>query len=141
MYKVRMPQGTVQFGNLLEGLFNNDFKNGEFANTHSASVNIRENADQYEMQLIAPGLKKEDFKISVEKNTFTVSFDQKEEAKEESEKWIRQEFKLRSFKRSFTLNDKVDVAAINATYDNGILTVSLPKKEKEEPKTVSIAVQ
>lgn len=141
MYKVRMPQGTVQFGNLLEGLFNNDFRNGEFANTQSASVNIRENADQYEMQLVAPGLKKEDFKISVEKNTFTVSFDQKEEAKEESEKWIRQEFKLRSFKRSFTLNDKIDVAAINATYENGILTVSLPKKEKEEPKAVSIAVQ
>ena len=138
--KVRM-QNPVHFANLLEGFLNNEFAHPDAKNANTASVNIRENADQYEMQVIAPGLQKEDFAINIEKNTLTVSFDQKVETKEPADKWIRQEFKMKSFKRSFTLSDKVDTNDIKAVYENGILRVSLPKKEKEEPKTVSISVQ
>lgn len=137
--RVRMPH-PAHFSNILENLFS-DYNHYADARTHGASVNIRENGEQYEMQLVAPGLKKEDFQINVDKNTLTISFEQKEETQEKDEKWLRQEFRMKSFKRSFTLNDKIDVQAINATYDNGILRVSLPKKEKEEPKSLSISVQ
>lgn len=144
MYNRARMQAPVHFANLLEGFLNNDYANAERQSGHNALINIRENADQYEMQVIAPGLQKEDFTIGVEKNTLTVSFgskEQKEEVKENEDKWIRQEFKMKAFKRSFTLNDKIDTGAINAIYENGILRVSLPKKEKEEPKPVSISVQ
>lgn len=130
----------AHFGHVLEGLMNKDFS-FEAKQRQMASVNIKEDADKYEMHLAAPGLQKEDFKISVEKNTLTLSYDKKEQTKESDEKWLRQEYKMSSFKRNFSLNDKIDTAGISAQYENGILVVTLPKKEKEEPKTVSISVQ
>jgi len=139
----------VHFGNLMEGFMKNDLGKvfyDNYRNDHFAQVNIREAADHYELQLAAPGWNKEDFKLSVDKNILTIGADHKEEQKEagkdeNKQQWIRQEFKTRSFKRSFTLNEKVDVAAIQAHYENGILLVNLPKKEKEEVKTVAISVQ
>lgn len=139
--KTRFHNAPVQFAHLLEGLMNPDLSFNDYKSKQNAMVNIRETADQYELQLLAPGLNKEDFKIDVDKNLLTISFEHKEESKETDQKWIRQEFKMSSFKRSFSLNEKIDAAAIKATYENGILNVSLPKKEKEEAKAVSIAVQ
>lgn len=142
MYNKLRMSAPNQFNNLLEGFLNNDFAlTAECKPSNLASVNIRENADQFEMQVIAPGLQKEDFKIDIEQSKLTVSFEQKQETKESDDKWIRQEFKIQSFKRSFTLSNKIDTTGINATYENGILRVSLPKKEKEEPKVMSISVQ
>ena len=140
--KTRMHKSPLHFGNILEGLMNNDFNYlNEPTNAFTAQVNIRENDEQYQLQLIAPGLKKEDFSIAVDKNTLTIAFEQKEETKEDSSKWHRQEFKMRSFKRSFALNEKIDSNNISASYENGILSLALPKKEKEETKIVSISVQ
>jgi HSP20 family protein len=138
--KTKFPSAPVHFANLLEGFMNNDFTNSERKFTQAPSVNIRENDDKYEMHLLAPGLQKEDFKIDVDKNLLTISFEHKEESKETEDKWLRQEFKKSSFKRSFSLNEKIDASAISATYQNGILQVNLPKKEKEELKSVSISV-
>lgn len=132
----------VHFANLIDGLINHrELGFAENRNFGTASVNVREHDDKYELQLVAPGLQKEDFKIAIDKNTLTISFDQQEEAKETKDKWLRQEFKMKSFKRSFALNEKIDVNSILAVYENGVLNISLPKKEKEEPKTVSISVQ
>ncbi|MES2478160.1 MAG: Hsp20/alpha crystallin family protein [Bacteroidota bacterium] len=139
--KTRFHHAPVHFANLLEGLMNPESSFTDYKAKQGASVNIRETADQYELHLLAPGLNKEDFKIDVDKNLLTIAFEHKEESKETDEKWLRQEFKMSSFKRSFSLNEKIDAAAIKATYENGILNVSLPKKEKEEAKAVSIAVQ
>jgi HSP20 family protein len=142
MYNKLRMHSPLHFSNLLEGLMSNEMTNTECRPyNRSASVNIRENAEQYEILLVAPGLQKEDFKIDVDKNLLHISFEHKEESKESDEKWLRQEFRMSSFKRSFNLNEKIDTAAIKATYDNGILSVSLPKKEKEEVKPLSIAVQ
>ena len=135
--KTRFHNAPVHFANLFEGLMNPEMSHVK----HQVSANIAENASQYELHLVAPGLKKEDFKIDVDKNLLSISFEHKEENKASDEKWLRQEFKIQSFKRSFSLNEKIDVAAIKAVYENGILNVILPKKEKEEAKAVSIAVQ
>lgn len=139
--KTRFHNAPVHFANLLEGLMNPEMNYPECKPSQSASVNIRENANQYEMHLVAPGLKKEDFKIDVDKNLLTISFEHKDESENTSEKWLRQEFKMRSFKRSFSLNENIDASAISATYQNGILHIGLPKKEKEAAKAVSISVQ
>ena len=137
MYNRVNRQAPVHFANLLEGFLNNEFARPE----HKALVNIRENESQYEVQVIAPGLHKEDFSINVEKDMLHISFEQKKDTKETEDKWLKQEFRLQSFKRSFSLNEKVDANGISAAYENGILTVGLPKKEKEEAKSVSISVQ
>jgi HSP20 family protein len=130
----------VHLANLLESFLGKETSFNESRNYGAASVNIREDEQKYELLLAAPGLQKEDFKISVEKNMLSISYERKEE-KETTDKWLRQEFRMKSFKRSFALNEKIDVTGIQAQYEQGVLRVELPKKEKEEPQTVSISVQ
>jgi len=106
-------------------------------------VNLRETDKSYEMSLIAPGLRKEDFKLNVTDELLTVSYEQKEEQHEENknEGWLRKEYRMQSFNRSFTLSDTIDVQNISASYDNGILHLSLPKKENARRISKSIEVK
>jgi HSP20 family protein len=106
----------------------------------SPLVNISETKDAYELEFNAPGRNKEDFKITVDKNILTVSFDKKEESKDENKKQVRKEFTVQSFKRSFTLDDKIVSDNIAAKYENGLLVLSVPKKEevKVEAKQISV---
>ncbi|MEP6951022.1 MAG: Hsp20/alpha crystallin family protein [Ginsengibacter sp.] len=103
-------------------------------------VNISETKDLYELEFNVPGRNKEDFKITVDKNILTVSFDKKDENKDENKKQIKKEFSLQPFKRSFTLDEKVVSENIAAKYENGLLVLSLPKKEevKVEAKQISV---
>lgn len=96
---------------------------------HSIPVNVKESEAGYILDVIAPGLAKEDFTLQVNDKVLTISFEQKETEQKEDGKWLRKEFKLRSFKRSFTLGEQVDVNKISASYNNGVLQLTLPKKE------------
>ena len=123
---------------IIEDFFNNGVNrvlNDDFWSEKSSSVpvNIKETPTAYDMQLVAPGLKKEDFKIHLDKNILTVSFDHTDEVKDglEEGRWLRNEYRQRSFKRSFTVNDKVDISGIQARYADGILHLNLPKKDAE----------
>jgi len=71
-------------------------------------VNINETADAYHVELSAPGRNKEDFKVNIENGLLTISYEKKEETKTEEFKSVRREFSYRSFKRSFSIDDKVD---------------------------------
>jgi HSP20 family protein len=103
-------------------------------------VNILEKQNTYQLQVAAPGFDKADFNVKVDGNLLTISAAQKEEVKDETAKSIRKEFSAKSFKRSFTLDEKIDVAGISAKYDNGILHLELPKKEiaKNDSKEITI---
>lgn len=99
-----------------------------------APVNVKETDSSYLLDVIVPGFEKADFKINVEQDLLTISgekknADQKNTGTEQNEKIIRREYGNRSFKRSFTLDDKIDATNIEANYINGILTLNLPKKE------------
>lgn len=127
-------------------IFRDDFFRDEwFKNQQQVPVNIKENQDDYALEVIAPGLAKQDFKIQVNDHVLHISFEGQREAKEEKQpgesKVVRQEFKLHNFKRSFKLGQKVDVDKISAKYENGILFLNLPKKEtmKTLNKIVEIA--
>ena len=127
----------------LNSFFNDDFWSfGKINQQANVPVNLRETDQSYEMSLIAPGLCKEDFKLNVTNDLLTVSYEQKEEHNEEKaeEGWLRKEYKMQSFSRSFTLDDSVDVSKISASYDNGVLHLSLPKKENARriSKTIDI---
>jgi HSP20 family protein len=118
------------------------FKN-EFNSTASkgfAPVNVKETDNAFQMEIVAPGFEKTDFNVSLDNNLLTVSAEKKEEAKEEKEKEIRREYNYRSFKRTFTLDEKVDASNIGASYINGVLILNLPKKEEVKPATKEIKV-
>ena len=104
-------------------------------------VNIVEKADYYHLQVAAPGFEKGDFNVKLDGNILTVSGEKKEEATPENEKVIRNEFSSKSFKRTFTLDEKIEAANINAKYENGILHVGLPKKEEIKTVTKEINIQ
>jgi HSP20 family protein len=132
------------FSNIIDDVFNrsiSDFVGNDFAVTNP-SVNISELDDKFVLELAAPGLEKKDFNIALDKGQLTISAS-KETSTEENEagKWTRKEFNFSSFKRSFQITDTVDAEKIVAEYQNGILTVALPKKEEakaKEPKTIEI---
>jgi HSP20 family protein len=125
------------FDNLLEGFWNDALTPNLKGD---APVNISETKDAYKLDFSVPGRAKEDFNVSIDRNLLTVSYEKKQEEKEENEKRIRREYSFESFKRSFTLDEKIDADKISAKYENGILSLELPKKEevKINPKTVEI---
>ena len=106
-------------------------------------VNLRETDKTYEMSLVAPGLRKEDFRLNVTDNLLTISYEQKEEENDQNkeQRWLRKEYRMQSFSRSFTLDDTVDVNKVSASYDNGILHLTLPKKESAQRLTKTIEIK
>ena len=94
------------------------------------AVNITEAKDAYKVSLAIPGMKKDDFKIDLEGNMLTISSETKEEKEEKEEKYTRKEYNYSSFSRSFTLPDAVLLDKIDARYEDGVLKISLPKKEE-----------
>ena len=104
-------------------------------------VNIVEKSEIYHLQLSAPGFDKTDFNIKLDGKLLTISAEKKEEKSEENEKMIRKEFSQKSFKRSFTVDEKIDASGINAKYENGILKLDLPKKEEVKNAAKEITIQ
>jgi HSP20 family protein len=100
------------------------------------SVNIRERAEDFVIDLAVPGMNKKDFNVEVDQNVLTVSGERKEEHGEENDRVTRKEFHYGAFKRSFNLPDSADSEAIKAEYKDGILTLTIGKREesKQKPK-------
>ena len=94
------------------------------------AVNITENKDEFMVSLAIPGMKKEDFNIDIEGNMLTISSEKEESKEEKDEKYTRKEFNYSSFSRSFSLPDEVNMEKIDAHYVDGVLKLSLPKKEE-----------
>jgi HSP20 family protein len=94
------------------------------------TVNITENKDYYNLSLAAPGLKKNDFNIDVDGNILTVSTEKEQSKEEKNEQFTRREFSYSSFSRSFTLPNEVNKEKIEAAYEDGVLKLTLPKKEE-----------
>ncbi|HVI47364.1 MAG TPA: Hsp20/alpha crystallin family protein [Chitinophaga sp.] len=131
-------------GDILNGgwtkFVNDDFLTGDFFATHPP-VNITETKDAFLVDVVAPGFSKEDIKINTDDKSLTISAERKAETKNEADKQVRREFSFRSFKRSFSIGDAVDTTKINAKYDNGILKVTLPKKENKQDSPKEIVVE
>ena len=93
------------------------------------SANVSETLKEYLVELAAPGLERKDFKVAIDNHTLTISSEKSDEKKEEKEGYSRREFSYSSFSRSFSLPDNVKETNIDAKYQNGILKISIPKKE------------
>jgi len=131
--------------NLLDGFFNElptFFKDDFGAKAQGfIPVNVKETKDAYQLEVVAPGFEKNDFNINLEKNILTVSAEKKSETENKDEKQIRKEYSYQSFKRSFTIDEKVDAEKIEAKYVNGVLTLNLPRKEEVKASAKEILVK
>ena len=107
----------------------------------SVPVNVTELENGYKLDVIAPGFEKEAFQIQMDKNLLTISAEVKKEERETSDKVIRNEYRFNSFKRSFTIDENIDAENIAASYNNGVLTLNLPKKAIVKPATKNITIQ
>jgi len=105
------------------------------------AVNISESADHYHIELAAPGLKKDDFRVSVERDMLTISTETKNENLSEGRTYNRKEYSYSAFTRSFTLPESADIEKINASYNDGILKLELPKKEEAKVVAKQIEIQ
>lgn len=140
---VKSAHPARQFGALLDNLIQDfpGYLNREVSQAfHTVPTNIVETADGYHLELYAAGRNKEDFKVALDNGLLTISYEQKEEAKPADFKSIRKEFATGSFKRTFTVDEKIDTANIQAKYENGLLKLYLPKKEavKVQPQAITI---
>lgn len=120
-------------------LFKNDFNNAE--RKGFVPVNVKETEKGYELEVVAPGFEKTDFKVNLDQNLLTISAEKKDELKNENQKQIRREYSYRSFKRSFTLDEKIDATNIEASYVNGVLRLNLPKKEAVKQSATEIVIK
>ncbi len=115
-----------------------DWNQRNFAGSNSTlpAVNVKENDDEFILDVAAPGMKKSDFKIHYDNGRLTISSEiSNENIEKEGERTTRQEFNYRSFQRSFNVQENVvDPDKINAKYEDGILHVSLPKRDEVKPK-------
>ncbi len=101
------------------------------------AVNIKEDDDNYEIEVAAPGLNKDDFKLSLENDVLTISSEKETNSETNENDYKRREFRYSSFKRSFSLpENKVNGDKVNAKYTDGVLRITLPKKEEAKPKPV-----
>ena len=103
-------------------------------------VDIYEDVHQLVLKLEVPGIKQEALDVNVENQTLTVKGERKFENEEKQENFHRIERRYGSFTRTFTLPQTVDTGAVKATYDAGVLTISLAKKEAAKPKQVKVEI-
>ncbi|CAH0305751.1 18 kDa heat shock protein [Pedobacter sp. Bi27] len=126
------------FNDIFESVLGDTFFSDRRINSLPA-VNILESGEEYDIELAAPGLKKEDFKISVERDMLTISTGQYSENNTSEKTYNRREFSYSAFTRAFTLPESADVDRIQASYIDGVLKLTLPKKE--EAKAVSRQIE
>ncbi|HKG68869.1 MAG TPA: Hsp20/alpha crystallin family protein [Segetibacter sp.] len=132
---------TNPFPNLFDDLFSRDlfdWNNSNFSTTGTTlpAVNVKETPESFVVEMAAPGMKKEDFKVELNNNLLTISSEQKSEQEEkDNDRYTRKEFSYQSFQRSFQLSrEAVDADNIQAKYENGVLHLTIPKREEVKQK-------
>jgi HSP20 family protein len=123
------------FPSFLDEIFRADWNGGtqDFKNTLPA-VNIKENDVNFTVEVYAPGFKKEDLKVEISQKTLSISSEKECDNETNREHYSRKEYSSNSFKRVFNLPETVNVDAVQANYENGVLNISLPKREEALPK-------
>lgn len=126
---------------LFDGIFDGelmDWNSSNYSSTNSTlpAVNVKENDNEFLIDVAAPGLKKDDFTVNYDNGRLTISSEKKDEKQEkDGDQITRREFSYQSFQRSFTVSETaVESGKITANYNNGILHITLPKRDEIKPK-------
>ena len=126
------------FNNVFDSLFS-EALNKNLTVNKVPGVNILETANDYQIEVAAPGLTKEDFQINLKKDTLSI-WAEKKVAEGDEKDYSRREFDFNSFARSFVLPESVDAEKISAEYLNGILTITIGKKAESKELNREIKV-
>ena len=139
------PLGEIdRFKQQMDRMFDNFFGSETDVSEASAmwypSVDIKETKDDFVLMAEVPGMSKDDIKINISENTLTIRGEKREEKKEEDHNYHRVERRYGKFQRSFTLPTQIQGNKVKAAYKDGILTITMPKKEEVKPKEIPITV-
>jgi len=133
------PLGVRRLNALLdEALTGWPVGNGVSTSAWLPSVDVFEDKESLKIVAELPGLKPEDVKITLENSTLTLRGEKKQVAEEKTERVHRYERSYGSFERSFSLPNTVDVEKVEAGFENGVLTITLPKAEKAKPREIAV---
>ena len=137
----RFPLFDQMFPEILDTdrLFNEDL----IKDNWMPAINVKENTNDFEIEVAAPGFSKKDFEVTITDDILTISAENKRTEEEKEETYSRQEFYYNYFKRSFTIPKVIDFSKkIKAKYNNGVLKVHLDKlevlKSDEHKKVIEI---
>lgn len=135
MNLVKRNNGNVVFPSVMDELFKDWAGGSQLVNRAVPPVNIKETENAFTIQLVAAGFKKENFSLEVDKDLLTISatVTTEDNAAEEG-KFTKREFSVASFRRLFKLPETVNEHLISANYQDGILSITLPKKEEALPQ-------
>ena len=130
------------FGSSFDNVFGRDLLNDWLLSGYSSTngnppkVNIKENNNSYLVELAAPGMEKSDFQIELDNKTLRINSQKKAGNRDKGDtgEYSRREFYYQSFSKAFTLPVSADGEKVEAYYKNGILSISIPKKEESQPK-------
>jgi HSP20 family protein len=100
------------------------------------AVNVREDENQFNIDVAAPGMDKKDFKLELDHNVLTILAEKEGEKVEKKQKFSRREFNYASFRRSFTMPNSAKEEGIEASYKDGILSIIIPKREEAKAKPI-----
>ncbi|MTI38093.1 Hsp20/alpha crystallin family protein [Fulvivirga lutimaris] len=119
------------FPTFFDDFFGRDlFESNRTASQTMPAVNIRETEDDYVVEMVSPGLNKKDFKVELDNQTLTISYEKEVSKNDKEENYTKKEFSYSSFQRSFTIPKSVESNKIEANYKDGILNITIPKKEE-----------
>jgi HSP20 family protein len=113
-------------------------REGDLTFEWSPSSDISETDKEYVIRAQLPGVKKDDIKVNLQEGLVTIEGERKQEKEEKNEKFHRVESVYGSFARSFSLPDNVKAEAVRCDYQDGVLTVHIPKLEKASPKAIPV---
>jgi HSP20 family protein len=135
-YSTANDFAPTSFSNLIDRFFSDSLaRSGGSSYSFVPKVDILENEKGYEVSLAVPGLSKDDFKIDLNDNFLTISGERKLSKEKKENNFHVVETQYGNFGRSFSLPENVDASKIQATYNNGILEIFIPKDEKKTLKT------
>lgn len=140
------PINFPNWSRVIDDMFNVDLPTVFTSNFNTGislpKVNIKETPDSYVVSMAAPGLNKSNFQVEIDNHSLSISAEIKEKEETNNQHYTSREFGYSSFKRTFTLPETVNDASIDAKYTDGILHITLPKKEeaKQKPaRTINIS--
>lgn len=145
MYPVKRNQTWLP--SIFSDLFDDDFAVMPARQYASPAVNIKETEKEFKIEIAAPGMTKEDFNVRIDNDDeLVIALEKKNKKEEKDEKgtnYLRREFSYTSYHQAFTLPENIDIEAIKANINNGVLGIVLPKKapEKQIPASRHIAIE
>ncbi len=125
----------------IDRLFDGFFRGGRSETGYYPAVDIYETNDAVMIEVEVPGMSKDDIKITVEDNVLRIHGEKKLEREEKDRNYYVVERSYGTFERAFRLPDYVDSEKIKAKFENGVLTITLPKREEEKKKVIDVQIE